>query len=151
MSNQDKTTYYYVNNERKELRREPSVRALKFKDGTPEIPRLSSNVKTLLPDTSRMQYIPKYGLHIYQTTIPSNQLTQERLSKEFSELRELGKDEGNIEFISAAYRLGSESNDLLFTTKEFNVRFKPDTTQQDIDKLITKYGVKIVRKLTLCG
>ena len=149
MDNQNRTTYYYVNNQRVELIREPTIRVVKFKDPiSREIPRLSSKAKTLLPNTSRTQYIPKYDLHIYKTTTTqADELTPEKLSSELSALRDLSETEENIEFISTAYRLAPESNDLLFTTKTFNVRFKPETTQEDIDNLVSRYNIKIIRML----
>jgi subtilisin family serine protease len=145
MDSEDKTNYFYANNKRVELVRVPSIRAVKFKDGSSrDIPRLSSRMKRFLPDNSRTSYIPKYGLHIYQNVTTDDELKRERL---FSEMQDLSAEEEKIEFISPAYRVSPESKDVIFTTKEFNVRFKPETTQEEIDNLVSNNDVNIIREL----
>jgi subtilisin family serine protease len=146
MDNDNNTTYYYTNNKRIKLIREPRIRVVKYKNNiSKEIPRLSIEAKALLPDTARMLYIPKYNLHIYQTTDKTDELKSQEL---FSKLRSLPRTEENIDFVSLAYRLSPGSSDLLFTTKTFTARFKPEISKEDIDNLVSKNNVRIVRKLS---
>ena len=47
-----------------------------------------------------------------------------------------------------AYRQHSElAADLMFTTKRLTAQFKPEFNKEDVDDLISKYDVRIVRKL----
>jgi subtilisin family serine protease len=148
MSNtQEKTSYYYVNNKRIPLIRDPQVRVVKYKQTrNQEIPQLSSSeARELLPDTSRMLYIPKYDLHVYQTKSDLDRGTS--FNEISSKLQDVASKEENIEFVSAAYRQGSEDAELVFTTKRFTAQFKPELSKKDIDDIISEYNVKIVRKL----
>lgn len=97
MANEDKTNYFYANNKRIELVKEPSIRAVKFKDESSRgIPRISSSMKKFLPDNSRTSYIPKYRLHIYQNVTADDKLKTER---SFIEMQDLSREDENIEFI----------------------------------------------------
>ena len=52
-----------------------------------------------------------------------------------------------VDFVSPAYRQTSKSLDVMFATKRFSVKFKPEVTNEQIDELNSKYGVKIIKKI----
>src|SRR5687767_8799016 len=69
ISDDDKTTYYYINNKRYNLFKDPSIHAVKFKSaGLPESRNLSDkSIRFLREESERIAVIPNYELHVYQT------------------------------------------------------------------------------------
>lgn len=152
-SNEDKTTYYYVNNKRYNLFKDPSIRAVRFKSaGLPESRNLSDqSTRFLREESERIAVIPNYELHVYQTnpphlvegTIATTRALREDVARDLKSLEQ----EPEVDFVSPAYRQTSESPDVMFVTKRFSVKFKPEITKEQIDELNSRYGVKIIKRL----
>ncbi len=152
-SSEDKTTYYYVNNKRYSLFKDPSIHAVKFKStGLSESRNLSDqSMRFLREESERIAVIPNYELHVYQTTPPhlvEGSTATTRALREIVErdLKSLEQDQ-EVDFVSPAYRQTSQSLDVMFVTKRFTVKFKPEVTKEQIDELNSRYGVKIIKEL----
>jgi len=152
-SDEDKTTYYYVNNKRYNLFKDPSIRAVKFKSaGISESPNLSDrSTRFLREESERIAVIPNYELHVYQTnprhlvegTTATTRALREDVERDLKSLEQ----EQEVDFVSPAYRQTPQSLDAMFVTKRFSVKFKPEITKEHIDELNSRYGVKIIKKL----
>jgi subtilisin family serine protease len=130
---------------------------VKFKSaGLSESENLSDQSRRFLREESeRIGVIPSYELYVYQTN--PRHLVEETTTTAAATTRalreEVGRDlksleqEPEVDFVSPAYRQASESPDVMFVTKRFSVKFKPETTKEQIDKLNSRYGVKIIKKL----
>lgn len=156
--NEDKTTYQYINGKRYNLFKDPSIHAVKFKSaGLSESGDLSDQSRRFLSeDSERVAIIPNYGLHVYQTnprylvegatttsTAAATRVLREDVARDLKSLEQ----EQEVDFVSPAYRQSPESPDVMFVTRRFSVKFKPEVTKEEIDMLNSRYGVKIVKKL----
>jgi subtilisin family serine protease len=152
ISDDDKTTYYYINNKRYNLFKDPSIHAVKFKSaGLPESRNLSDkSIRFLREESERIAVIPNYELHVYQTD-PHRLVSRSAASGTHEEdaardLKFLEQDQ-EVDYVSPAYRQTSKSLDVMFATKRFSVKFKPEVTNEQMDELNSKYGVKIIKKI----
>jgi subtilisin family serine protease len=140
-NNQDKTSYYYASGNKKiELQREPAVRLVKYKQGSPsERSRLSERASALLPSESTVMRLNRYDAYVIATDKDIS-----RSAKDISDrLQDIVKSEDNIEFASVAYRQGNNP-DLMFTTKELVARVKEGVSRKDIESLLSKYNIRIL-------
>ncbi len=146
---EDKTSYYYSNNQRIPLAKENSVYAVKFASGRdPRDGTLSRPVFRLLHEESEnVGFIPNYNFEVYKASPDKmNQLTNFIL-----EVRNL-KSEPSIEYAAIAYRRhknipASKIDDLMFVTIEFAVQFKANVSRGQIDEINQRYGVTVVKPL----
>jgi subtilisin family serine protease len=154
-SNGDKTTYYYVNNKRYELFKDPSIRAVKFKSsGLSESRTLSDQSRRFLREGSeRIAVILNYELHVYQTHprhlvegTAADADTKSLREDVANDLKSLNEDK-EVDYVSPAYRQTPKSPDVMFVTKRFIVKFKPDISKEQIDDLNSRYDVKIMKKI----
>jgi subtilisin family serine protease len=146
MSNnsKDKTSYYYISDKEKiKLEPEASVRLVKYKNGTPAA-RSTQSARTneVLPVDATLTHLKKYDAFIIKTD-----KDRSRPATEISnELQEIVEAEDNIEFASIAYRQGQNNPDLMFTTKELVARFKDNISRQEIENLLSKYNISIIKQ-----
>jgi subtilisin family serine protease len=154
LTTEDKTSYYYSNNQRIPLARESSVYAVKFVTGRdPRDGSLSRPAFRLLnEDSDNIGFIPNYNLQVYKTStekINSGPVSNGiELNKEIRNL----KSETSVEFATVAYRRDvnvptQKLDDLMFATLDFAVQFKADVSRQEIDALNARYNVRIVKPL----
>jgi len=152
MTTQDKSTYYYNNNKRVILARESSVYAVKFVTGRdPRDGSLSRAAFRLLNEESEnIGYIPNYDFRIFKKQ--DVELKSSTLSSQFAMSRAVEelKVEPSIEFATVAYRRvqdipATRIDDLMFSTREFIVQFKPEVSATQIAELNERHQVEMVK------
>jgi subtilisin family serine protease len=147
---ENKSTYYYSNNKRIPLARESSVFAVKFVSGRdPRDGSLSRAAFQLLNEQSEdIGVIPNYNFRIFKKQ--GNELKNGFSTPDAAITREIRdlKAEPSIEYATLAYRRNpdvpvSRLDDLMFSTREFIVQFKPDMDQDEIESLNQRYNVQL--------
>ncbi len=125
-------SYYWVNNERVPLQREPGVFAVRF--GTSRTP-LSPEAQAILSQRSQpVLFIDHKGIKVYRTD------EQERA------VRTLNREEA-IEFATPAFRRAPGSPELMLVTNQFVAQFRPEVTREQVDAINARYNVRIVEAL----
>jgi len=168
---EDKTTYYYMNGERYPLVREPRIFAIRPRAGK-SIGDI--NASRMLPANSEpVEFLPQFGLQIYMrennpTESNSHDGMSEKAVRDISELEK----ESAIDYAAVAYRRSPATTtpqavasangapedtrsqvdsqtipEVMFANRQFMVRFKPGVSQERIDALNSRYGVRIVEPL----
>lgn len=139
----DKSTYYYSGNRKISLIRDPELRLVKYKQETPaERSKLSQKASELLPSESTVAHLNRYGAYILRTKKDRSKSPEEITSV----LQDLVSSEDNIEYASVAYRQGPRSPDPMFTTKELVARQKEGVTRKEIESILSKYNIRVVRE-----
>jgi hypothetical protein len=139
----DKSSYYYSGNRKISLIRDPELRLVKFKQETPaERSKLSQKATEFLPSESTVAHLNRYGAYIIRTNKDRSRSPEEITSV----LQDLVSSEDNIEYASVAYRQGSKSPDPMFTTKELVARQKEGVTRKEMESILSKYNIRVVKE-----
>jgi len=153
---EDKSSYYYVNGKRVGLLREPRVYAVRYSAGrTSRDVAFSPRADRFLRETSEnIGFISNYNLQLYRTNPSAVGKSEDPgggVRDVIDEVTHLSK-EAPVEYAAVAYRRHAGASpervdDLMFATRQFLVRFKPEVSRGRIDALNANYGVLIVESL----
>lgn len=139
---------------RVDLDRDPSVYAVRFKPGQrKDSPTLSRGARRFLQDDSvHLSFIANNRLQVYQGAprdVRERRTSRVAINAVRAGIRNLGRQEG-VDYASPGYRIsrGARSRNVMFVNNHFLVRFRPDVSDDEIERLNREHRVRILERVT---
>jgi subtilisin family serine protease/uncharacterized protein YcbK (DUF882 family) len=155
MKGEEKTSYYYLNGKKQVLEKEPRIFAVKLNPGRfpRDISGSNENIFFLNEESEQIDFIPEYGLQVYYTEKNKARSGRSKSQENVVEaVRKLSREEA-VDYATVAYKRNpqvkndGEIPEVMFTSNQFLVKFKENTTLEQIHDLIDKHNVEIVELL----